>query len=70
MYKSIILIVLCLLPFVLAAQSSQSYIDAKCQELASDEARYEAELKRIQREKATLRKTIAELEAKENLKNN
>lgn len=61
MYKSIILIVLCLLPFVLAAQTSQSYIDAKCAELASDEARAEAELKRIHREKAKLNANRVEL---------
>jgi hypothetical protein len=60
MYKSIILIALCLLPFALAAQS-QSYIDAKCAELASDEARAEAELKRIQREKSKLNANRVEL---------
>ena len=62
MYKSIILIALCLLPFALAAQSSQSYIDAKCAELASDEARAEAELKRIKLEKARLNANRIELQ--------
>jgi hypothetical protein len=61
MYKSLIIILLCFLPFALAAQS-QSYIDAKCAELASDEARAEAELKRIQREKAKLNATKIELQ--------
>jgi uncharacterized protein YpmS len=61
-FKSLIIIALCLLPFLLAAQSTTQYIDTKCQELASDEARAEAELKRIKSERAKLNASKVELQ--------
>jgi hypothetical protein len=72
MYKSLIIMLLCFLPVLLAAQSSQSYLDAKCQELAESEARSEAafaeaeakrkaEAKRIATEKARLNASKMEL---------
>ena len=60
-YKSLVIIALCLLSFLLAAQSTAQYIDTKCQELASDEARAEAELKRIKSERAKLNASKVEL---------
>lgn len=54
MLKALIIITSCLSSFLLAAQGTTQYIDAKCQELASDEARAEAELKRIKMERAKL----------------
>jgi hypothetical protein len=43
---------------------SQSFIDTRCAELSSDEARAEVELKRIRREKALLGSQRIELQLK------
>ena len=62
LYKSLIITVLCLVAFAAQAQSSQQFIDIKCQELASDEARAELELKRIRNERAKLNASKVELQ--------
>jgi lipase chaperone LimK len=60
--KSLTIIALCLLPFLLAAQSSTAFLDAKCAELSQDEIRAEAELKRIRTERAKLNASKMQLQ--------
>ena len=62
LYKLLIITALCLATFASQAQSSQQFIDTKCQELASDEARAELELKRIRLERAKLNASKVELQ--------
>jgi hypothetical protein len=61
MYKSLIITALCFFAFQTQAQSTAQYLDSKCAELSQDEARAEAELKRIRNERAKLNASKVEL---------
>ena len=62
MLKTLFIILLCLVGTCITAQTTQQFIDTKCQELASDEARAELELKRIRLERAKLNASKVELQ--------
>ena len=62
MLKTLFIILLCLVGTCITAQTTQQFIDTKCQELASDEARAELELKRIRNERAKLNASKVELQ--------
>lgn len=61
LFKSLIITALCLFAVASQAQSTAQYIDTKCAELATDEARAELELKRIRNERVRLNASKVEL---------